>query len=307
MDLWIAGGVAAGVGLLGGWWLEGGIARERQALGLPPVSERWRRLRPWLTCLAIVAVVVGLTLTELRWNCLDTPEVQPSTWGRQARLVYHAILGTLLVLATVIDLDCYLLPDSLTMPGLLIGFAGAVGLQELQIAHLWVDWAYAIPQLRGPFIPAWYSTHPEAHALAWSVAGACTGAAITQLVRSLSRGVLGREAMGFGDVTLMLMIGSFTGWQAVVLIFILAPLTGLAFAVAGKIVANQPYIPYGPCLAAATLIVLFAWSWLWARTRLIFSDLSGVGLLAAVAFAALVVLLLLLRGYRSIPTRGTVA
>jgi leader peptidase (prepilin peptidase)/N-methyltransferase len=305
MDLWIAGGVAAGVGLLGGWWLEGGIARERQTMGLPPVSAGWRRLRPWLTCLAVVAVVVGMTAAELRWNSLETPEVQPSTWGRQARLVYHAILGALLVLATVIDLDCYLLPDSLTLPGLLVGFVGAVGLQEVQIAHLWVDWAYAIPQLRGPYIPTWYSTYPWAHALAWSLAGALTGAGITQLVRGLSRWILGQEAMGFGDVTLMLMIGSFTGWQAVVLIFILAPLTGLVFAIVGKIVANQPYLPYGPCLAAATLIVLVSWSWLWAQTRLIFSDLLGVGLLAAAALAALVVLLLLIRGYRSIPTRGT--
>ena len=37
--------------------------------------------------------------------------------------------------------------------------------------------------------------------------------------------------MGFGDVTLMGMIGAFLGWQAAVLTFFLAPFFGLAHAV----------------------------------------------------------------------------
>ena len=41
---------------------------------------------------------------------------------------------------------------------------------------------------------------------------------------------LRREAMGFGDVTLMAMIGAFLGWQAAVLTFFLAPFFGLAHA-----------------------------------------------------------------------------
>ena len=36
--------------------------------------------------------------------------------------------------------------------------------------------------------------------------------------------------MGFGDVTLMGMIGAFLGWQAAVLTFFLAPFFGLAHA-----------------------------------------------------------------------------
>ena len=36
--------------------------------------------------------------------------------------------------------------------------------------------------------------------------------------------------MGFGDVTLMAMIGAFLGWQAAVLTFFLAPFFGLAHA-----------------------------------------------------------------------------
>ena len=42
-----------------------------------------------------------------------------------------------------------------------------------------------------------------------------------QVVRVLGSQVLRREAMGFGDVTLMAMIGAFLGWQAAVLTFFL--------------------------------------------------------------------------------------
>ena len=38
-------------------------------------------------------------------------------------------------------------------------------------------------------------------------------------VRIIGTLTLRQEAMGFGDVTLMAMIGAFTGWQSTLLIF----------------------------------------------------------------------------------------
>lgn len=293
---------AALAGLASGWALERLIARERAALQLPPVPLATRRLRPAVVAAALVAVGVGLVWSELVQNCLDTPEVQPTEWGRLARAAYHFVLAAALIFATVVDLDCYLIPDQITLPGMAIGVVAAVAFADLQIAHLWVDWSYAIPQLRGPLIPEWYVAHPRWHAAAWSLAGLIAGGALTQLVRRLSSRILGQETMGFGDVTLMALIGCFLGWQAVVLTFVLATLTGLLIAVVGRLAANRPCLPYGPCLSAAALAVLFGWRWLWAETRLIFSDGVGLGILAACALAALTVLLLLLRLYRHIPT-----
>ncbi|OYW15053.1 MAG: hypothetical protein B7Z55_15310, partial [Planctomycetales bacterium 12-60-4] len=303
MELWVIAFCAAGAGLLNGWWLEWLITRERRAIRTTPTSSTVRRWRPYAVMVATVGVCLLLHWCEFVALSLETDEVQPADFGRQARLVYHCLLATLLVVATVIDLDCYVLPDQITVTGFFIGFGAAVIFQDLQIAHLWVDWAYAVPQLRGPLIPDWYNNHRWLHAAAWSLTGALVGSGITQFVRVVSRKILGQEAMGLGDVTFMAMIGSFLGWQAVVLIFAIAPLTGLVFALAGKLLANRPYLPYGPCLALAALIVLTCWSWFWRHTRLIFSDLVGVALLAAVAAAILVVLLLAIRGYRSIPTR----
>jgi leader peptidase (prepilin peptidase)/N-methyltransferase len=297
-----SGVVALLFGSVLGLWLERWIARERQTLELPPTTPRIRRLRPILIASGLTALVVGLHQAEVVFRCLDTPEVQPPDFARQLRALYHGLLATFLLAATVIDLDCYLIPDIITVPGMLCGLLGAIFLPDLQIAHVWVDWSVAVPQLSGPFIPAWYSRYPLAHGLAWSTAGLLAGAGLTFLVKALSRRVLGQEAMGFGDVTLMAMIGSFLGWQAVVLTYALAPLTGLAVALLGKLTVNRPYLPYGPCLSAAALLVLVGWRWLWAETRLMFSDFVGLAVLGGIGLAALLLLLGLLRLYRTIPT-----
>lgn len=69
-----------------------------------------------------------------------------------------------------------------------------------------------------------------------------------------------REAMGFGDVYLMMMIGTFLGWQAVLF-------TVLASSVLGSLVGGIPRllgkadwgkrIPFGPYIAAGGVIYLF--------------------------------------------------
>lgn len=300
----LLGGVVV-AGVLSAWWLERRITLERRLLGMPETIRPWTIFRPVLVSIVIVSFAAAVGVAEGVNHTVDVPEVQPSEQGRLIRTGYHIVLVTLLVLGTAIDLDCYILPDSITLTGLAVGLLGAVTFQELQIAHLWVDWAYARPQIQGPYIPGWYDQQKVLHALAWSLAGAITGAGVTQLVRVLSRALLGQEAMGLGDVTFMAMIGSFLGWQAVLVIFAVAPLTGLGFAIMGKMVANRPYLPYGPCLAAATVIVLLGWSEIWQQTRLFFSDLLGVAMVAGGAMLALAVMLFGLRTYRRIPTGVT--
>ena len=108
------------------------------------------------------------------------------------------------------------------------------------------------------------------------VQGMIVGAALIYLVSVLGRLVFRREAMGFGDVTLLAMIGAFLGWQAAVLTFFLAPFFGLAHAVAklGPILARwfrgtkspaaAHEMPFGPYLSMAALFLLLGWPRLWA-------------------------------------------
>jgi len=82
-------------------------------------------------------------------------------------------------------------------------------------------------------------------------------------VRVIGSFALGREAMGFGDVTLMAMIGAFVGWQASLIIFFIAPLAGLVLALLQWILTGRRDIPYGPFLAFATLLVVLGWDAFW--------------------------------------------
>ena len=66
--------------------------------------------------------------------------------------------------------------------------------------------------------------------------------------------------MGFGDVTLMAMIGAFLGWQPCLIIFFLAPFAGLVIGVLRLILFRDREIPYGPFLCLATLVVIVAWA-----------------------------------------------
>jgi leader peptidase (prepilin peptidase)/N-methyltransferase len=83
--------------------------------------------------------------------------------------------------------------------------------------------------------------------------------------------VLRREAMGFGDVILMAMIGSFLGWQSVVMIFFLAPLCALCGVVVSVVSLKQREIPYGPYISFAALIVVMFFRQLWPFWERIFS------------------------------------
>lgn len=292
-------GLAVGFGL--SCWLEHTCRAERLAMHWPQVSpgSRWGRCAILMIITAALFAGYIYAASELRVQDID--EVQPSAKGRFLRLLYHLVLISLLVLATATDFDCYIIPDQITIAGMFIGLVAASVVGDLQICHLWVDWSIAVPQLRGPYIPAWYDPHRHWHALAWSSAGLIAGASVTGVARDISSRVLGQQAMGFGDVTLMAMIGSFVGWQAVLLVFLLAPIAGLTVGVMIRLLTGKTYLPYGPWLSLATIFVLFRWKWLWEHTRLIFSDWLGLSILVGVGSAGFIVLLGLVRLYRAIP------
>ncbi len=74
---------------------------------------------------------------------------------------------------------------------------------------------------------------------------------------------LAREALGFGDVTLMAAVGSLLGWQAAVLAFFIAPFYAIGFSLVRFILFGEREIPLGPFLAAAAVTVVLAWPELW--------------------------------------------
>ncbi len=75
---------------------------------------------------------------------------------------------------------------------------------------------------------------------------------------------MGQEALGFGDVTLMAMIGSFFGWQIVWLGFFLAPFFGMLIVIFVWILTRDNAFPFGPYLCASTLYCMLVWVNMWA-------------------------------------------
>jgi prepilin signal peptidase PulO-like enzyme (type II secretory pathway) len=137
-----------------------------------------------------------------------------------------------------------------------------------------------------------------------ALVGLAVGGGIVWIVRVLGSSVLGREAMGFGDVTLMAMLGAMLGWQAAVIIFFLAPLLGIVVGLVGWAVRGQSEIPYGPFLCLAAMTTIVGWAPIWGHFQPAFA--LGWWLLAVLAacLAMIVVLLPLVRAILSLFRRN---
>jgi leader peptidase (prepilin peptidase)/N-methyltransferase len=126
-------------------------------------------------------------------------------------------------------------------------------------------------------------------ALQTALIGLAAAAGLVWATREGASRALGREAMGFGDVTLMAMIGAWLGWQAAVLVFFLATFIGVAHGIAGLALHRDHELPYGPSLCLAAVAVVVGWQPLWGAVGGFFADPLAlfVGLVAVVALTAL--------------------
>lgn len=110
---------------------------------------------------------------------------------------------------------------------------------------------------------AWVAGGDRWYSLYSALIGLATGAICVWSIRIIGQFALQREAMGFGDVTLLAMIGAFLGWQPSLLVFALAPFTCLAIVVIQYLLTGENELAFGPylCLAAAILVLLWAGIW----------------------------------------------
>ncbi len=136
----------------------------------------------------------------------------------------------------------------------------------------------------------WRQGGPHWQGLLSSLVGMAVGGGIIWAVRIIATCALRREAMGFGDVTLMAMIGSFLGWQACLMIFFLAPFAGLLVGIFSLLLHRQPEIPYGPFLCLAAAVLTAAWGPVWDRMEPVFLPvdiLAGIFVVGLVLMAGL--------------------
>ncbi|MDD5281388.1 MAG: prepilin peptidase [Candidatus Omnitrophica bacterium] len=150
-----------------------------------------------------------------------------------------------LIIATFVDIRHRIIPDEVSIGGLIIGFI--------------------MVSVKGfAFNPLRYNFHPMLRSLLGIVVGGgiiyLTGVLFDLVYfKWLKKPAINgeTESMGGGDVKLLAMIGAFIGWQKALLTFFLAPFLGIVVSIATLIKKNDHTIPYGPFLSFAALVSLF--------------------------------------------------
>ncbi len=149
--------------------------------------------------------------------------------GDPSLVVSRLVLGSLLLVLAVTDWERMVLPDVLTLPGAGLGLVLAGARSDLDLLT--------------------------------SAAGAALGATLLLLLRLLWLRFRGVEAVGLGDVKLLLMIGAFLGPPAALAAIALASALGVLVAgpllLLGRIRRDTP-LPFGTLLALGAAVAFAA-------------------------------------------------
>lgn len=143
-----------------------------------------------------------------------------------AFLIYYLFACALLVI-TFIDLDYQIIPDSISLGGIMVGL----------VLVMWLPISYR-------------------DALIGLVIGAGSLIAIIYGYFLLTK----RQGMGGGDVKLLGMIGVFIGWQGVLFTIFVSSVIGTVVGVAWILIQGKNMkaaIPFGPFLSLGAIIYLF--------------------------------------------------
>jgi leader peptidase (prepilin peptidase)/N-methyltransferase len=131
----------------------------------------------------------------------------------------RALFACSLIVLFVTDLQHKILPNVITLPGIVIGFLSSLFLP-----------------------PGWFD----------SLIGIAVGAGTLFAISEAYYRLRGQEGMGMGDVKLLGMIGAFLGWKLVLLTLVFASfagsLVGMAFIASGR-GSMQYALPFGTFLA----------------------------------------------------------
>lgn len=149
--------------------------------------------------------------------------------GASWEYLFFLLFGAALIAIAFIDLHHKIIPDKLSLPGIVVGFA--------------------------------FSLLPSS-GLSWSdsLLGIIGGGGFLLLVGIAFEKITGREGMGMGDVKMLAMIGAWMGWRSLLFIILLSSLAGSLIGAAALLLSRKgtrTKIPFGPFLALGTVLYLF--------------------------------------------------
>jgi leader peptidase (prepilin peptidase) / N-methyltransferase len=167
----------------------------------------------------LVELANGAGFTLLVWR-----------FGVGLETAVYALLFSSLLVITFIDLDHQIIPDRITLPGMVVGLVASAVILPLGFLN--------------------------------ALIGLLLGGSLFYGVAMASRG-----GMGGGDIKLIAMIGAFLGWREALLTIFIGALAGSViglFLIAFRGKSRKYPVPFGPFLSLGAVISLFSGSAIWA-------------------------------------------
>ncbi|MFH1854470.1 MAG: prepilin peptidase [Candidatus Omnitrophota bacterium] len=181
-------------------------------------------------------------------------------FGITARFYIYSLLTFALIVVTFIDFEFQVIPDRISIGGILLGI------------------------ILSAFFPALHGSYLWKNSIVKSILGILTGGGIIYFTRlffnivllwirrtgyylrsnpywrkRLSRYRHVKDSMGMGDVKLMAMLGAFLGWEKAIAIFLIAPFCGIFSAIYLLVKKKALVTPYGPYISMAAFLVIIFW------------------------------------------------
>lgn len=151
-------------------------------------------------------------------------------FGVTLTTLFYFIFGAVLITISFIDLDHQIIPDKLSVPGIIIFSTSCL----------------FVPQMRFTSV----------------ILGIIAGGGILYLVALFYYYLRKRQGMGGGDIKLLAMIGAATGLKGVLFTIFTGSIFGtiggvVAIALSGKSGENKTRIPFGPFLSLGAVLYIF--------------------------------------------------
>src|ERR1051325_1050284 len=172
--------------------------------------------------------------------------------GLSFALGFDLIFVASMIALIFIDAEHMILPNVITYPGFFFALITRVAVPYLAGPAHFDD----LPQLMTlmPSLPVWLVS------LIGAMLGALAGGGSLWLMGFMWEKLRGVEAMGFGDVKMMLMVGAFLGWRLTILTILLGAFTGSAAGILLMVRRGsrnmQMMLPFGIFLGIGSIISL---------------------------------------------------
>lgn len=163
-------------------------------------------------------------------------------FGDIVQLAITIYLVSILTVVTFIDFEFRIIPDEISISGMILA-----PLISLIFPSIHTEMIFAIRNPQFAFF----------NGLLACLVGMLVGGGVVYLVGVIGKLVFKKEAMGFGDVKLMALLGGFMGWQSILFVFFLGCIFGSVIGIISWIVTKDRYIAFGPFLAMGALVMLF--------------------------------------------------